>query len=243
MKIVKGYMNAFFLWHLLGDNEMSKFFTGELIPQEIINADDGSIRIHLQFNNVPSLLLDKFSNGDWRTTDLNRQVTYQNLPTEPKESDLLRLDRYSPHDTTGMLLYWNSINGKYESEIPDNSVNINEFSYISFRVAQRYKSQFNLQNDKNFSITMTDENGVSSSVKVGDFGSISYPIKRQIDDNPDPTQPLPPLTKSALKTIRIPLQAFNDMPSFNLNSIRKISFEFNIQNEGEIEITDVEFTN
>ena len=240
MKIVKGYMNAFFLWHLYGKYDMTKYFTGESIPDEIKKADEGTIVIHTQYDDTSRVLIDKFNNNDWKITDLNGQVSYQHLLNDPKEGDLSQLDTYSPHDTSGMIIQWETNNGRYVSKISSNDSNIHNFNYLSFRVAQKHNSNLNSQNNKDFSIKLTDENGISVSVKVGDYGNIPYPYIRQIDSE----QTRFKLTKSTLKTIRIPLKAFSNLdPTIDFTKVMEISFEFNFDISGELEITDLEFTN
>ena len=60
-RIVKAYANAFFQWHLYEKNEMSIFFTGNIIPKQVAASDGGNIVIHTQYQSRGGLLIDRFS--------------------------------------------------------------------------------------------------------------------------------------------------------------------------------------
>jgi dienelactone hydrolase len=236
-RIVKGYMNAFFLWHLYGRAELSNYFTGELIPHAVATADDGSIKIHVQYQAPESLLVDKFTNHNVMINDVGgTAINSSNIPMNLTEGDLVTMDEFSPHDTNGGIIKWNNTKDIYSSAIPLAYRKVSRYSYLSFRITQRYSSISNPVNaDQDFYVKLTDSNGNSSSILVSRFSSIPYPFIRGVNR----------LTKSALKTVRIPLMVYQsektDPRKLDMTNIASINFEFGARPTGEIEITDLEF--
>lgn len=238
-KIIKGYVNAFLSWHLYDKDEMHIFFSKEELPLTIAQADGGSIKIRRQFQNRLGLFIDKFDNNNSKKNSLNDNVTISNNLMDPLESDLVNLDRFSPHDANGMLIQWNSNNGKYSSEIPLQNKDLSQFRYLSFRVCQKHRSNLNpVGSEKDFLISLIDHNNNIKSLKLSDYSNIPYPFIRKIDEEILGLN----LTMSALKTIRISLNEFVVGNHIDLTNIKQIVFEFHTSN-GELEITDLEVTN
>jgi hypothetical protein len=242
-KIAKGYMNAFFRWHLLGRTELTDFFTGELTPAQVETADGGTIKLHFQYQ-APApvaapapLLVDRFNNGNWQLNDLGGSVTDSGtLPVPPGEGALKVLDVFSPHDTTGAQIRWDGLGDVYLSDVPAPSQDVSAYEYLQFRVTQRYGSASNPVNTtQDMYVKLRDKTGNARSLLVSKFATIPYPYVRGYNQ----------LTKSALKTVRIPLAAYQievlGAQGIDLTKIESITFEFATKPTGEIEIDDIEF--
>ena len=234
-KIVKGYMNGFFLWWLLGTDDMRDFFTGEERPHQVEWADGGTVQVDIQYEEPGGLALDRFAMGTWQVNDLGGAVT-ATLPAVPGKGDLFALDNFSPHDHTGGLLRWDAASHLYFSDLPAGTQDLSDYDVLSFRVTQRYGSGSNpVGAVQDFLVGLTDEDGNSRLVPVSYYASIGYPYVRGINI----------LTKSALKTVRIPLSAFTrelaGVEPVDLSEVVSVSFDFNINPAGEIEVTDIEF--
>jgi hypothetical protein len=86
--------------------------------------------------------------------------------------------------------------------------------------------------------------GPSRAVRAGYFDTIPFSYKPEyiaaFDGNETPN------TKAALKTVRIPLYAWAikclSVPIVDLTDVESVSFEFDYDASGELEIDDIEFT-
>jgi dienelactone hydrolase len=144
------------------------------------------------------------------------------------------------HDTIGGMVAWDAVGGTYTTAVGDR--NVSAFAVLSFRVAQRFDSPRNPNPAgattpgaaQDCTATLVDSAGQSASVRAGTIVPIPFPYKRTV----------PALTKSALRTIRIPLSAFTVANgNLNLASIRSVRFGFGPAARGELAIDDIEFTN
>jgi len=237
-KIAKGYMNAFFQIHLYNRTELIDYFTGELTPAEVEAADGGKVALHAQYQAPGGRMVDDFNNANWQLNDLGGTVTHNNtLPANPQEGDIASIDSYSPHDTNAGLVEWDATTDIYLSNIPATQKDISSYQTLSFRITQRYGSSSNPPDAvQDLYVKLTDTTGKSRSIKVSKFTAIPYPYVRGYNH----------LTKSALKTVRIPLSVFQiqviGTDIVDLTKVQSITFEFKAKPTGEIEIDDIEFS-
>jgi dienelactone hydrolase len=234
-KIVKGYMNGFFRWRLLDDDDMRDFFTGEERPAQVGWADGGTVQIDVQFQEPRSRALDRFASGTWQVNDLGGVVT-ATLAAVPGKGDLNALDSYSPHDHTGGLLRWDAADHSYVSSLPADRRDVSDYELLSFRVTQRYGSASDPAGlPQDFFVTLTDQGGRSRKFPVSQFASLNYPYVRGLSN----------LTKSAMKTVRIPLSEYTrklaGVHRVRLDELASVGFELTADPTGEIEVTDIEF--
>jgi dienelactone hydrolase len=234
-KVVKGYMNGFFRWRLSGDDDMRDFFTGEEQPRQVEWADGGTVQIDVQYQEPGGLALDRFANGTWQVNDLGGVVT-ATLPAVPGKGDLRALDGSSPHDHTGGLLRWDAASHIYVSSLPAARKDLSDYDLLSFRVTQRYGSASDAVGiPQDFFVKLTDQDGRSRKVPASQFAPLNYPYVRGISN----------LTKSAMKTVRIPLSEYTrelaGVEPVELDELVSVGFEFAVDPTGEIEVTDIEF--
>ena len=82
---------------------------------------------------------------------------------------------------------------------------------------------------------LTDQDGRSRRVPVSQFAALNYPYVRGITN----------LTKSAMKTVRIPLSEYTrelvGVEPIELDELASVGFELTVDPAGEIEVTDIEF--
>lgn len=144
------------------------------------------------------------------------------------------------HDTVGGMVAWDAAGGTYTTAVGDR--NVSAFAVLSFRVAQRFDSARNPNPagattpgaPQDCTVALVDSGGEVASVRAGTIALIPFPYKRTTAA----------LTKSALKTIRIPLSAFtNANSSLSLTSVRSVRFELGPAARGELAIDDIEFSN
>lgn len=82
---------------------------------------------------------------------------------------------------------------------------------------------------------VTDLNGKSRAIRVSTFTEIPYPYVRGYDQ----------LVKSAMNSVRIPVASFQianlGAQDVDLTHVASVSFEFDANVTGEIDICDIEF--
>jgi hypothetical protein len=177
---------------------------------------------------------------------LGGAVSFANLDGTPDENTLATLDNFSPHQTRALRLRWNVTTATYQSQIPAGQRNLTGWKNLSFRVTQKVGSASNpVGTTRDFRVRLnTAGGGPSRAVRAGYFGSIPPPYKPEYAATWDASEG--PNTKSAMKTIRIPLYAWTikclSVPQVDLTNVESVTFEFDYVSTGELEIDDVAFT-
>lgn len=255
--IAKGYCLGFLdmLVHNVGDH--AQLFKRNGRPSTVPAA----VELHHQVQDPARMVVDNFDQGGLnraaalppqlatraQTNTLGLSVTVAGLaaPTglvDARTEASLQHRDIPPfwHDTVGGMIAWDALGGTYTTLVGDRD--ISAFAVLSFRVAQRFDSPRNPNPAgattpgvaQDCTVSITDSASQTASVRAGIIATIPFPYKRT-----DPA-----LTKSALKTIRIPLDAFTDAnATLSLASIRSIRFAFEPSAKGELALDDIEFSN
>ena len=219
----------------MGEEEFKPYFTGELIPRSI-----GHSEIYPQYRDMrsnKSLVLDDFQNPaltNWTATDI---TLVEGLLTKTSSSDIEKtIDPLTPHDTRGIRVNWTS-GGIVTFNV--SPMDVSGYPYLSFRisyVADAISKSIDdlkivLKQDQGFNYTV----GLPRKIPTPDIvPDLTYTIgSRSITlDN---------LAKSALITIRIPLQTYQ-MQGLDLTKVKSVEFHFPRTGPGFIEIDELEFT-
>ena len=89
---------------------------------------------------------------------------------------------------------------------------------------------------QDFQVRLKDLNGKSRAIRVSVFTNIPYPYERGLATR----------IKSALKTVRIPLESYTianlGKENVDLANLESVSFEFAATSSGEVKIDDIEFS-
>ncbi len=241
--LLNGYMTAFMQVHLQNRGEQLAYFTGELkIPQVSI------VNVHAQYLPQSRLELDHFETAPAiGQNSLGGTVTHANLDGAPQEGQLTSIDGFSPHQTRGLRVRWNSTTAVYESEIPvGGQRDVTSWEHLSFRVTQKVGSASNPANQKrDFRVRLTTAGGGNSrAVRAGYFGEIPPPYHPEYTALYNGSEG--PNTKSAMKTVRIPLYAWTikclSVPQVDLSNVESVTFEFDYDPTGELEIDNIAFS-
>src|SRR5262249_316211 len=144
---------------------------------------------------------------------------------------------HSPHVTSGVNIAWQTAAGIYLSHVPPAKKDVSGYAVLAFRITQKYSSPQNPANQpQDLFVRLSDGGGKSRAIRVSTFTDVPYPYVRAHGD----------LIKSALKTIRIPLVSYTisnlGAQDVDLTDLQSISFEFDADATGEIEIDDIEFS-
>jgi hypothetical protein len=232
--VAKGYVTAFMQAHLQGRTEQLEYFSANLKPSLV-----GALRIHTSHQEPGTMLVDNFAQSppNPNLNTLGGAVTGTALSTLA-ENALRTLDIHSPHVTSGVDIAWQTTAGIYLSQIPPAAKDVSGYGVLAFRITQKYGSSQNPANQpQDLFVRLTDGGGKSRAIRASTFTDVPYPYVRGYPD----------LIKSALKTIRIPLASYTvanlGAQDVDLSNLQSISFEFDADAAGEIEIGDIEFSN
>jgi len=228
-QIALTYSGAYFLMTLYGKDEYRDFFRGdkkfESMPEDVKTLSQYQPKKVLVINDF-----EKSNKGVKTYNPLGLLEPYEVRSFEYfANSDFYHLCE----DTNGLIVGWSGTTAaKYVTKF-SKSVDVKNFPVFSFKVGQVYDQYASKVYDKqDFSVVMETENGKSKPIKVSDYGEIFYPdIFMRGEKN---------LTKSMLRTVRIPFKDFFD--SKKIPPIKKIIFEFNIKKYGLLAFDDIGFT-
>ena len=195
------------------------------------------MQIHLSHQEAGARTVDDFDQGSPTLNTLGGSVTGTGLSAFA-ESQLRTLDAHSPHVVAGGNVAWTTSAGIYLSNVPGVAKDVSGFTTLAFRVTQKYESPRNPAGQaQDFHVRLSDHGGKSRSIRVSSSTDIPYPYVRGFDD----------LVKSAMKSVRIPLLSYTianaGAQDVDLTNIASISFEFDANSTGEVEIDDIEFSN
>jgi hypothetical protein len=144
-------------------------------------------------------------------------------------------------DTRGVVFSWND-DSWYEFEIIPDERDLTRFTYLSFRAAQsaRHPNTVAELGDLTFTVTLRDENGVTSSINIGAYGGgIEEPYQRTGCGSGVGWA-------NEFETIRIRLTDFlNGGIGLDLTEVEAVRFEFGPSfgsSEGRIGLDDVALT-
>ncbi len=241
--LLRGYITAFMQLHLEGRSEQRAYFTGEIKLSQA-----SSVEVHTQYRPASFLELDNFETAPaLNQNSLGGTVSFANLDGTPDENTLAALDNFSPHQTRALRVRWNATTATYQSQIPAGGErNLTGWNNLSFRVTQKVGSASNpIGLTRDFRVRLTTAGGgPSRAVRAGYFGAIPAPYKPEYAVTWDPNEG--PNTKSAMKTIRVPLYAWTikclSVPQVDLTNVESVTFEFDYDPTGELEIDDIAFT-
>jgi hypothetical protein len=235
------YGTALLRGYVAGDDEYLDYFrfaANQLPPVPIAET-----RVHLQYKNVDAarLDIDDFEANDaLGTTSEGVGGVDTTTLVNPDEIELTGAYARIPaatqswyHKTRGILFEWNAATDFYETVVPGGGADVSEIAVLSFRIAQDRRDP-NSTAEPVVRVELRDGLGVVASVDTDEITNI--PVHQERADDID-------LTKSMLKTIRIPFCKFlKEEPNLDLTDIEKIRFVFFSRAAGKMAIDDIEFS-
>ena len=229
------YVVSFFRVYIGGESALLPFITGDARPPAVA-AQKVLVSYHPPDNSIQRRDVSRFLNqGALTTNDLGGTAVANGLtPYTVCGSSSNCLPRVSqPHTSvegglSQLLIGWDSASASYTQELPAGQRDVREFKALQFRAAIAFTDSRNAENaSQDFSLTLIDGAGRTSSTNVGQFSAaLTYP-------------PGNDSRKLLLNAIRVPLNAFAGV---SLEDIRTIRFNFNRNPSGSILITDLAFT-
>jgi hypothetical protein len=222
------YMAAFFHIYLGGDTQFLPIMRGDAAPPP--SAQVTADRIHISY-------LPPDNAGSRR--DVNRLLTAANLTTNTLGGAVTTggLNTYTiagpvVHEVNRgnqlTLGYTGSLTAFYENDLPAGTRDERGYNDLEFRIGLSFPDPRNPVNmPQDFSVQLTDGNGMSFSVIVSAFSNdLFYPPQ---SSNPH----------EVLNSVRIPLSAFQG--HIDLSNVTTIRFNFDQHNSGVYQIADLAF--
>ncbi len=236
--IAKAYISAFFQSTLFGRAAYEIFLQDAARPSGL-----GGYSIHNQYQVMNRQVVDNFGDADAQlgiartpstqreTNTLNQAVTYTEAGMTVWFDAEMSTVSNNPHDSRGGQLSWAAADN-YVSNV--DTRDFSGFAVLSVRLGQQFSSGSTLnpnQQPQDLLIRLKTTGG-DATVRVGSITDLPFP-----DQRPDP------LTKAALKTVRVPLAAFTAInPAVRLNQVTGIELDFPLTRFGAISVDDIEFS-
>ncbi|MCP3978668.1 MAG: hypothetical protein GY716_04950 [bacterium] len=100
--------------------------------------------------------------------------------TGAQPSNGMTRSRYDGDDTRGVVFDWNSGTNHYELEVPADRRDFSGAGFLAFRAAQgtRHPRTDDHNSPMEFTLTLRDGAGVSSSILFGEYGTLTRPYRR-----------------------------------------------------------------
>lgn len=236
--LARGYGLAFFESYVRDQQPFQVFFKRP--ANERPAAPIAATRVHLQYQPRPpqrSVVDDFETNPAVGTTSRGTAGVNTATLVGPDE---LRLDGGDQaaavtlsffHNTRGVLFEWNNMADFYETVVTD--ANVAGFENLSFRAALDRRGPGETP-ALDLRVILRDNMLRTAAIQTATITSI--PVAQVRNDDVK-------LSKSMLKTIRIPLCRFKDVtPNLDLTNITHIRFEFD-RAAGKMALDDIEFSN
>ncbi len=238
--ILVAYATSFLLGHLAGQPDYLDYFrfsADKLLP---ISAAASSVQLQYQAASPQVLHVDDFeSQSSLGTTSEGASPVGSSSLVSPVETWLTGADRSSSatrswfHRTRALLTGWNASSDVYQSRLTASQEDVRGYPYLSFRIGQdaRHSSS---GSELVIEVGLEDAGGVVAWVSSQQAGYIPV-AQRRYDDVL--------LSKSMLKTLRLPLAGFSAAnPSIDLSRVRRVHFKFSGRPQGQVAIDDIEFS-
>ena len=243
------YMSAFFRAYVGGESQFLPLLTGDAPAPPSATINDLFVSYHAPDD--PDLRLDVnrlLTNSNLTINTLGGAVTPFGLTPydlcggpAPQPAKCLpdEANARQPHTTPSarssmrglsqLRTGWSDLSAFYSNDLPAGTRNVRGFQAVQFRVSVNFADLRNIADmPQDFSVVLTDGQGVASSVRVSDYSRALF----------FPPGEVGPVPKVVLNTVRIPLSAFANV---NLNNIRSVQFKFDQKLAGALLITDVAF--
>lgn len=144
-------------------------------------------------------------------------------------------------ETQGLQLIWNSSAATYSIELEKDTVNLSNYSFLSFRVGQSSESNNTPGMEQNFKIEIRDDTNVVT-LDANSINQLLYPdpVFFAGQDNP----PIPPqlVDRVVMQAFRISL---SDLESRGIKvaELQKVSLLFKVTDTGTLYFDELQLTN
>ena len=259
--IGKVYVSAFFQLTLF-DNESSKALKALMTGDVTFSSIPSGVTLVHQYSDKERIDLNNYEEDHNSSTGSYTGVS--NAPsglTPFIDDDITGTWSWSPcglnnpyyiwNQTSGVIAGWNVTTSNYEINLPSTIGSlVNTYPYLSFRIGQIYENPASLNPagaNKDLSIqlelTSTPTPQPTHTLKVSNFDTLPYPVQTNwthpyycggVSQN---------VTKSMMKTVRIPLRSFVvNKSDWDLIGVSKIKIKFNRSATGLVVIDDIQLT-
>lgn len=245
--IGKVYVSAFFMLTLLDEEPYKALLTGDL---PFVSLPSGVTLIH-QYSDKERVDLNNYEEDHDPNTGSYTGVTNSANGLSPLVDDNYNgwigggVDNpYYIFNQTGCVVAgWNSTSATYDVNLPSSvGTLVDDYPYLSFRIGQIYEDPVLLNPadaNKDLSVqldlTSTPAPQPTHTLNVSNFDTLPYPVNT-LRGSTD-------VTKSVMKTVRIPLRSFTvNRSDWDLSDILKIKVKFDESPTGLVVIDDIQLT-
>ncbi len=243
----KAYMNGFFRRYI-GGEDFSGLWKGDVPPppsamtteiyQSYLPPDSPGTRLDVNRLLSAADLSVNFQGGAVTEDGLNPYDLCGGELPQPQHCLSGQSTARQPHTTPSARssrrglsqnrFGWDDPSAFLENDLP--GVDVSGLGVLQFRAAVNYTDGRNA-GDQDFTVTLTDGSGSSSSTTISaNSGSLYFPPGQIPSGRPVP--------KIFLNTVRLPLSSF---PMVDLTNIQSIRFDFNAQPSGALLMSDIQF--
>ena len=242
--VARGYVTAWLRWQVANETAYRAYFDGTAVPTSVRIED---VEVFEQFSDHPRRVLDNFEQAGWNSNTRGGAVVAGSGIAVIADGELWQLDANAPHDTRGLRVKWGGVGAKYVGwNLPAGVVpfvgsarDVSNYDVLSFRIGQDYLDAWNTPGeDQDLRVRLFTGNGWSEFVVVGDHGRVPAPSVFQHFVQPFGVQDF---TKSAMHTIRLPLDAFTGA---DLTDVQWVYFYFDVPGHtaGSVILDSLEFS-
>ena len=231
-KIGKTYMSAFFLMGLKGWTPYKYFLGGEATFSTLPPA----VKRVFQYQDPQRVFINHYEEDTDPATGSLTGVMNTTSGTFENYTVYSFSDEGPPHflwgETQGLIAGWRDAMPEIRISVDNSS--IPDYRYLGMHVGQTFESTADLNTpgaDKDFSVQLEFADGPGPEVNVATFGRLIYPPSGLFD------------TKSIQQTIRIPFVNLNKSASNRPSDVKAIILRFNRQNNGNVAVDEIQFTN
>ena len=142
-------------------------------------------------------------------------------------------------DTRGLRLEWNNNAARYSLDLQTQTLNLNNFSFLSFRVGQSSESNNQVGQEQDFSLEIRDSLGNVITLNASSINKMLYPPLSELIRNS--------IVRAAFR--RVVMQSFRmslaelESQGLVINQIERISLLFNVTNAGVLYFDELQVTN
>ncbi len=252
------YMSAFFRTYLGNESQFLPILKGEAPPPPSALTDQVTVafqapsdsRLRRDVNRLTvGNRVGNTLTGNLVTNTLGGAVTTSGLSTytlagnvtqgQPAQALPTHIVQRQPHTVPSarsnapglsqLIVSWDDPSAFYQNDVPVGSRDLRGYEDLTFRASVNFDDFRNVSFLSDFSVTLTDGDGNSSTRAVSEFSDeLFYPPGKLLT-----------LPRILLHTVRVPLAAFSGIDVSNVASLR---FNFDREPTGGLILSDVAFS-
>ncbi|MBX2800748.1 MAG: hypothetical protein KTR31_23910 [Myxococcales bacterium] len=240
-EITKTYVAAFLRWQVLGQ-VYKPFFTGQWSSAVV---EETGVDVGVQYDDLHGRALARFEGDPHDLLDkiiADSSISFEQSLSELWGADAVEFPFSSPHQTEGLEVRWDA-EGTLRFTLEPSDSDVSDFDHLTFRIAQLYDSPLADGEPLALTVELMDNQAVVDGTSLAHWATIPYPemfVPEQLEAKSSETVVGENYTKSAMRTVRIPLSVFQ----VDLQQLYSVRFVLGTpgSERGHISLDDLTFT-